>query len=65
MNVDFVEPRLKDWILPRDILQKVYLGRCAYDFDPICSAPAALMTDFNIWSRALDKEDMFKWSTCQ
>ena len=58
MNVDFSDPALSDVVIPPDFLTKTYVGRCATDVQPGCSAPGATFTDFNVWSRALTEKEM-------
>lgn len=65
LNIDFEDPLLKNVKIPSDFLNKTYIGRCPYDFKGGCSNPGGMLSDFNIWDRALTEEQMKSWTTCK
>ena len=65
MNMNGSQPNLVDTVIPPDFLTKLHVGRCALDFKEGCTTPGALFTDVNVWSRALEKEEAVKWTSCR
>ena len=65
MNVNYTDENLGDLKVPTDLLLNVYLMRCANDFEKDCTAPGAMATDFNIWTRSLDDEELIDWTSCK
>ena len=65
MNINFIDENLKDLMVPTELLLKVYLMRCANDYEKDCTAPGAMATDFNIWSRSLDDRELIEWTSCK
>ena len=46
------------------ILLNVNLLQCSV-FQENCTAPGALITDFNMWSSSLSVKDMTDWTRCR
>ena len=65
MSVDKPEPNLKNVEIPQDFLTKVHIGRCAHNFTGGCTTAGGLLSDFNIWSRALSEEEANDWTSCK
>lgn len=66
MNVNGAYPQdLSQVVIPSDFLNKVYLGRCSFDFKKTCSTPEGELSDFNVWSRALSVDEMTAWTSCR
>ena len=59
------DPVLKNFRVPRDLLNNTYIGRCSFDFKGGCSNPGGQLSDFNIWGRALTTEEMKDWTSCK
>ena len=55
---------LTDLRFPKDILTKTYLGRCAFDYKGSCSGPEGQISDFNMWSKALNEAEMKDFTGC-
>ncbi len=65
MNIDFPDEGLTEVIIPRDVLSKIYLSRCSFDYKVACSAPDGQITDFNVWDRPLSEQEAQDWTTCR
>ena len=65
MAMNGPQPNLISTVIPPDFLTKVYLGRCAFDYKPGCTTPGGLITDFNIWNRALTEQEAVDWTSCK
>ena len=65
LNINFIDENLKDLTVPTELLLKVYLMRCANDYEKDCTAPGAMATDFNIWSRSFDDRELIEWTSCK
>ena len=65
MNMNGSQPNLVDTVIPPDFLTKIYLGRCAFDYQPGCTTPGAQITDFNVWDRALTQQEATDWTSCK
>ncbi len=63
--MDRPDPDMTGVHIPRDFLSKFYLGRCQHDHGFACSSPESEYTDFNVWDRALDTEELVEWTTCR
>ena len=46
-----------------ELLLNVNLLQCSA-YDENCTAPGALITDFNIWSSSMLEKDMTNWTNC-
>ena len=64
LNVNYVDLNLKDIELNVKALTNVYLGRCDYFGDDMCTAPRAEFTDFNVWLEDLSTPELIEWTTC-
>ena len=64
MNVNYSDPAIADVVIPTDFLQKVYLGRCSFDFSNACSSPQGMMADFNVWSEFKSDAYLVDWTAC-
>ena len=62
--VDLADKRLSELKIPKELLLRVFLMRCI-DNPPDCTNPGSMVTDFNIWNRALEKDELVKWTTCK
>lgn len=68
MNVNYPDDKLADLKFPPDMLNHTYVGRCPLDPEDQpngCSAPGAIFTDVNIWSRAMSEQEMKDWTACK
>ncbi|TRY70496.1 hypothetical protein TCAL_02367 [Tigriopus californicus] len=65
LNINFEDTNLKNFTIPSDFLNKTHIGRCSFDFQGGCSNPAGLLSDFNIWNKALSEKDAQDWTTCR
>ena len=63
-NLDSVQEGLKDVILPENLLDLIYVGRCV-KMEHSCSVHAGDITDVNLWNKALTFEEMTDWTSCQ
>ncbi len=64
-SINHPDPEMTLVDIPEDFLEKIYLGRCAYDFNYACSSPESQYTDLNIWDKFLSTEKLMQWTTCQ
>ncbi|XP_059095252.1 uncharacterized protein LOC131890013 isoform X2 [Tigriopus californicus] len=64
-NVNGVDHRLEKIKLPSDLLQKIYLGRCPWNFTDPCSKHNGMFTDFNLWDRPLSPKEILDWTGCR
>lgn len=64
-TVDYHDPELVNLTIPEDFLSKIYILRCAYNYTPDCSSPKAKLTDFNVWDRALTRDEALDWTSCR
>ena len=55
---------LTNLTFPKDILSKIYLGQCAFDYKGSCSGPEGQISDFNMWSKALNEAEMKEFTNC-
>ena len=62
-NINFVDERLRNVMLPTDFLDMIYVGRC-WD-NEICSLHNGQITDVNIWNRALSLDEILGWTDCR
>ena len=62
-NINFVDERLRNVMLPLDFLDMIYVGRC-WD-DEIYSLHNGEITDVNIWNRALSLDEILGWTDCR
>ncbi len=51
--------------VPGDVLDKVHILRCSYNYTKTCSAAEGQFTDFNFWDRAFSLEEAKDWTTCR
>ena len=65
LNINYVDDNLSELKVPKELLLKVYLMRCANDFQEDCTTPGAMATDFNIWDRSLGDKDLVDWTSCK
>ena len=65
LNIDMSDPVLKNFQIPKDLLNNTHIGRCSFDFMGGCSNPGGQLSDFNIWSRALTAKEMQDWTSCK
>lgn len=63
--MDVQDERLEDLQVVDNVLDMVYLGKCPFTYSLDCVARGALITDFNIWSQALEKQVMMDWTSCR
>ena len=68
-NIDYVDENLSALQVSTEFLLKVSLASCGHapvEEQPVdCTAPGALMTDFNIWDRAMGDIELIHWTSCQ
>ena len=50
--------------IPEDFLEHINLGACSYDSES-CISPEGEISDFNVWDRFLDDEEVVQWTTCK
>ena len=68
-NVNYVDESLKNATVPRDFLDSIYIGQ--YDvvtqteFEFAIPVHYGSFTDVNIWSRALNIDEMISWTNCR
>ncbi len=62
--VDFEDNNIRLDGIPGDFLNHVYLGRCP-PADDDCSRHGGQISDFNMWSRPLTKQEMMDWTSCK
>ena len=55
---------MKNATVPEDLLDSIYVGRCARDTN-YCSIHSGSYTDLNIWNRALSVDEMISWTNCR
>ena len=65
LNVNYTDENLKDLKVPVDLLLKVHIMTCPNDFEKDCTAPGAQATDFNIWSRSFNDQELIDWTSCK
>ena len=69
LNINFDEKNpddnLENMKVPKELLYKVYIMRCASNFQVDCTAPGGMATDFNYWDRALSDKELRDWTTCK
>ncbi len=63
--VDIQDKNVNFDIVPDDWLKNVYVGMCPLGGTYSCSRHSGEVTDFNIWSRAMSKEEMLAWTSCK
>ena len=51
--------------VPEDFLSMVLIGRCNRRFRYACSIPEGQYTDFNIWDRFLETDQLIEWTKCK
>ena len=61
----FIDENLSQLEIPLELLLKVHLLRCSNDYDLVCTTPGGMVTDFNIWDRALAMNEIKDWTTCK
>ena len=64
LNVNNVDPNLKDQELHINDLSTVYLGRCDYERAEGCTNPEAMFSDYNAWLGELSPLELTHWTTC-
>ena len=52
-------------MVPEDLLNSIYVGRCSSDTTFPCSIHSGSYTDLNIWNRALSVDEMISWTNCR
>ncbi len=65
LTVNFVDENLSELSVPLELLLRVHLMRCNYDYAGDCTAPGGMATDFNIFGRAFDEQELEKWTSCR
>ena len=60
-----MDENLQRMEVPKELLFKVYIMRCANNFEKDCTAPGGMATDFNLWDRALSETELRQWTTCK
>ena len=65
LNINLVDDNLENMKVPKELLFKVYIMRCASNFEVDCTAPGGMATDFNYWDRALSDKELKDWTTCK
>ena len=65
MNINGPQKHLVKTVIPPDFLTKFHVGRCAFDYKPGCTTAGGLITDVNVWSRALSEQEMNDWTSCK
>ena len=65
MNIDYNHEELTQVQFPGEILNHIYIGRCAFDHRGSCTGPQGRMTDFNMWKRALTIPEMTDFTMCK
>ncbi len=56
---------LKNVDIPFDLLQKIYIQRCEFNYTYNCSSPEGMFTDFNVWDHALSQKEAEDWTLCR
>ena len=64
-NIDSVDPRLENVNLPSDLLDRIFLGRCPWNFTDSCSKHNGKFADFNLWDTPLTEKQMLDWTSCK
>ena len=64
LNINFVDENLSELRIPKNLLLSVFLMRCVWD-RPDCTNPGGMTTDFNIWDRSMDDDELVDWTTCK
>ena len=64
LNVNHVDPNLKEVELSVNALTNVYLGRCEYNRDNTCTAPKGEFSDLNMWLEDLPSSELIEWTSC-
>jgi hypothetical protein len=62
-NIDNVDENMKNATVPEDLLDSIYVGRCASNM--YCSIHSGSYTDLNIWNRAMSVDEMISWTNCR
>ena len=65
LNINLVDDNLENMKVPKELLFKVYIMRCASNFEVDCTAPGGMATDFNYWDRSLSDKELRDWTTCK
>ena len=65
LNINFEDDNLERMEVPKELLYKVYIMRCASNFEVDCTAPGGMATDFNYWDRSLSDKEVKDWTTCK
>jgi hypothetical protein len=66
LNVNNVTKDLSNLTqIPRDLLLKVNIGRCANTYSTDCSVKGLWVTDFNMWDSALSDKTLTDWTGCK
>ena len=65
LNINFVDDDLSELEIPIELLVKVHLLRCTNAYELTCTTPGGMVTDFNIWDRALSVQEIRDWTTCK
>ncbi len=65
LNVNAAYENLRGVTVPGDVLDKVHILRCSYNYTKTCSAAEGQFTDFNFWDRAFSLEEAKDWTTCR
>ena len=55
--------------IPKGFLDKIIIGPCklnatSYGTKP-CVRHKAMVTDFNVWDRALSEDELVNWTNCR
>ena len=64
LNVNHVDPNLKEVELNVNALTNVYLGRCEHNSDNACTVPRGEFSDLNMWLEDIPSSDLIGWTTC-
>ena len=69
-NINYTDTNLSELeSVETEVLLKVSLASCGHvpveDQPPDCTAPGALITDFNIWDRSLSDMALIHWTSCR
>ena len=63
-NQNSVQDGLRDVLIPENLLDLIYVGRCAEE-EQSCSVHGGDITDVNLWNRALSLQEMIDWTSCK
>ena len=63
-NINNIDEDMKNATVPEDVLDSIYVGRCARD-TKYCSIHSGSFTDLNIWNRAMSVDEMIDWTNCR